>query len=950
MDQFASDANDLTGGFPSTDGGDGATGAAIVTIEAPADAETTPVQAQSIAASDQLLVTRISGEVLMIGVDGAQRSVEIGQIIGPGDVLLTQGDGALELQLSDGSRIFFDNESRVLIEEPDVGAAQPQFFIIQGEFSVDNSGVGNAQSADMMIRTPVASLTVKDARMIGKAAPEAQANTFVLLPALGAATAGSIALVTSGAPVVIDQPLQGFQVLSLFRDPTLLPQVDAAILTSEFGTGVLAHSDVADIPELAEVDNSGLFARLGDLFGVSEARAEPLLIQTEGLLEDEEGNEDVLDGSDDDLLNNEPDEENIIEIDENNDGVIFFNGAATFDIADGDATIFGGAGEDTLTIETEIDPVANLVVNADADGNAVFGFSGGTDVTVQVDEVEEIALNFGQGANAITLQDLTATDIADNTLIFDLGAGNDTLDASSAGKTVNVNAGSGDDLIAGGILSDFLDGGADTDTVDYSGANAAVTVNLAAGSATGFGTDNVVNFENIIGSANGDTLIGDAQNNSLSGGAGDDVLEGAAGNDVLNGGAGTDTADFSNAAAAVSVNLAAGTASGDGEDTLVAIENVTGSDAADTLTGDGGNNRLTAGLGDDSLIGGLGNDIFDGGDGNDTVDFSASAAAINADLGGEGQALGEGVDSFTGIENLIGSGLEDTLIGDQNDNRLEGGDGTDSLTGGDGNDTLSGGTGVDTLVGGLGDDFFDGGVGFDRADFSGSANAVTVTLSDDVNGGTATGEGTDTLNSIENVIGTSRNDTLTGASADENLLANGGNDLVQGLAGDDTLNGAGGNDTVEGGDGNDNLLGGGGNDTLTGGDGNDTLDGGGDGDDLTGGDGADTFAYTLQQSHLDTIQDFVSGTDRFLIQSSTDNFENIATNGDGSLIDGQSFLRVGTALQGSDVLTSNEATFVIDSDNKLHFDPDGGQANNSFEIGTLTVNGANLVSTDFQVQ
>jgi VCBS repeat-containing protein len=67
-----------------------------------------------------------------------------------------------------------------------------------------------------------------------------------------------------------------------------------------------------------------------------------------------------------------------------------------------------------------------------------------------------------------------------------------------------------------------------------------------------------------------------------------------------------------------------------GNDTLINIENLTGSPFADTLIGDdqnnvinggGGNDLIKGGAGDDTLIGGGGNDIISGGAGKDTMIF-----------------------------------------------------------------------------------------------------------------------------------------------------------------------------------------------------------------------------------------------------------------------------------------------------------------------------------------
>ena len=92
--------------------------------------------------------------------------------------------------------------------------------------------------------------------------------------------------------------------------------------------------------------------------------------------------------------------------------------------------------------------------------------------------------------------------------------------------------------------------------------------------------------------------------------------------------------------------------------------------------------------------------------------------------------------------------------------------------------------------------------------------AVSLAISGSQNTG---GAGLDTLTSIDNLIGSDLNDTLTGNSSINAL---------DGGAGNDTLNGLGGNDALYGGGGNDLIYGGGGSDTLNGGVGADILIGG----------------------------------------------------------------------------------------------------------------------------
>ena len=176
--------------------------------------------------------------------------------------------------------------------------------------------------------------------------------------------------------------------------------------------------------------------------------------------------------------------------------------------------------------------------------------------------------------------------------------------------------------------ADVLDGGGGIDTAAYNpGGSEGVKVDLGVkedGWTTGEGGhasgDKLKNIENLRGSKNDDTLRGDEKANELKGGAGDDILEGRGGADELDGGEGNDTASYADSPGGVTVNLETGTASGgdaqitvDGVtsyDELGSIENLEGSDHADTLTGNGEANVLEGGAGADKLTGGGGADTF----------------------------------------------------------------------------------------------------------------------------------------------------------------------------------------------------------------------------------------------------------------------------------------------------------------------------------------------------
>jgi Ca2+-binding RTX toxin-like protein len=367
-----------------------------------------------------------------------------------------------------------------------------------------------------------------------------------------------------------------------------------------------------------------------------------------------------------------------------------------------------------------------------------------------------------------------------------IGNDNDIIDGREGTDTLNGQA--GNDLLSGGAGNDTMDGGDGTDTADYSTAAAGVTVSLAAGTATGEGSDTLSNIENVTGSGFADTLTGNSSANVLTGGAGNDTLTGGAGGDTLSGGTGTDTADYTGSASAVNIDLQNATASGGdaASDTLTGIENVTGSNtAADIIYGDANANSINGLGGNDFLEGGAGADSIDGGAGWDTVRYTRSTSGVTVNLATNVNTGGDAAnDLLYNIEALVGSNYNDTLTGGSGNDTLQGGAGDDALTGGAGDDIMDGGTGT-------GNDTLTGGDGSDTASYALASSGVTVSLA----AGTATGQGSDTLATIEHVTGSAYADTLTGDSNANTLTGGAGNDQIGGGAGADTLYGQGDADT-----------------------------------------------------------------------------------------------------------------------------------------------------------
>lgn len=159
-----------------------------------------------------------------------------------------------------------------------------------------------------------------------------------------------------------------------------------------------------------------------------------------------------------------------------------------------------------------------------------------------------------------------------------------------------------------------------------------------------------------------------------------------------------DQVSFADATGPVVVDLVAGTATGEGTDTIASVTHaggIEGSAYDDTLTGQDGPDWISGAGGDDTVLGGggddlidadqrkrypsygpdpqPGNDVVDGGEGNDRIDGGHGADALS---GGEGDDVIRAVDS-TGTRVLGGPGAD--VVGGSGRLRAEGEGGRDTL-------------------------------------------------------------------------------------------------------------------------------------------------------------------------------------------------------------------------------------------------------------------------------
>ncbi|OWY31162.1 hemolysin D [Herbaspirillum robiniae] len=461
--------------------------------------------------------------------------------------------------------------------------------------------------------------------------------------------------------------------------------------------------------------------------------------------------------------------------------VSYVNSSAGVNVNLVSGTGSGGAaaGDTYVRIQNVIGTAYDDTFVGSLDANSFDGGSGGNDTVSYVSSTAGVSVNFVSGR----------------------GTGG-FAEGDTYNHIQNVIGSAFDDVFIAGVDSKNFNGGSGgSDTVNYGASTGAVTVNMITLTGSGGYAQNntYTHIQNIVGSSYSDTFIASIDANNFNGGLG-----------------GSDTVSYAFSNAAVTVDLYNGSGSGGYAqgDVLAHIQNVIGSNY------------------DDMFIASADVNNFNGGGGSNTVSYFYSVGGVTVDLTntigtGTGGYYAAG-DSFTNIQNIIGSVYDDTFVASADANSFDGGTGslhnrvsyaasTDAVTvdlnytNGTGTSggyaagdkltniqDLTGGAGDDTFVASLAENNFDGGAGSNRVSYAASNAAVTVDLVLGVGAGGYANN--DTYTNIQNVTGSNFDDLFIASLAANKFDGGAGNNTVSyAKAGDgvgvtvDLFNGVGSN-------------------------------------------------------------------------------------------------------------------------------------------------------------
>jgi Ca2+-binding RTX toxin-like protein len=310
----------------------------------------------------------------------------------------------------------------------------------------------------------------------------------------------------------------------------------------------------------------------------------------------------------------------------------------------------GGAGSDTFVFGASFDFDDKVEGGDDNDTLETNAIGAGGDINfLQVTSVETLTLGTGTsrigtraqtaGIRSVNLDTgnanndvLTATDFTtgrtvtlgsgNDSVAFGTTAGNDTIVASNGALTANdtINFGAGSDTINASGAAQTLDldlitgldsvvmagtTNADTSSIQFESIAATTVQTVAVDGSAMSGTNDALTVDTNVTNTGGTSfnITGSGGNDSLEGGASADTIVGGTGNDTVSSGGGNDV--ISSTSGTNNVSGGAGNnhvTTGDGTDT---IATTTGTD---TVLAGGGNDSITTGAGNDTIEGGAGND------------------------------------------------------------------------------------------------------------------------------------------------------------------------------------------------------------------------------------------------------------------------------------------------------------------------------------------------------
>ena len=175
-------------------------------------------------------ITEITGNATIIRTDGTQEPITLGTEVFQGDIIETEGDGAVNIGFVDDSSFAVSNDARIAIDEfvfdPETEAGSQDFSVVRGVFMYTSGLIGRENPDQVEIDTPVGSIGIRGTIIGGNINPDGESTVSVL--------EGAIVVRNNGGEQLLTNQYEMVKLISMDVAPSVAQQMTVSDIAQEF--------------------------------------------------------------------------------------------------------------------------------------------------------------------------------------------------------------------------------------------------------------------------------------------------------------------------------------------------------------------------------------------------------------------------------------------------------------------------------------------------------------------------------------------------------------------------------------------------------------------------------------------------------------------------------------------------------------------------------------------
>ena len=176
-------------------------------------------------------VTEITGVAKIIRADGSEEPITLGAEIYIGDIVETDGAGAVNIGFVDDSSFAVSEDARISIDEfvfdPASESGDQDFSVVRGVFMYTSGLIGRENPDSVEIETPVGSIGIRGTIIGGKIVPDGESQVSVL--------EGAIVVRNDGGEQLLTNQFDTVKLTSRSVAPSEPKTLDVARVANDYG-------------------------------------------------------------------------------------------------------------------------------------------------------------------------------------------------------------------------------------------------------------------------------------------------------------------------------------------------------------------------------------------------------------------------------------------------------------------------------------------------------------------------------------------------------------------------------------------------------------------------------------------------------------------------------------------------------------------------------------------